>query len=255
MPQNPQERERALLYAIQDLKNNVFSSERAAARHYGVNRNTLSNRLHGLATRRESRQNLQRLTPEQEEYLVEWVLDLDTGGESPSHQRLREMTSLILLLSGDDQPLGQKWTQGFVKRHLRLKSAVGRRLKSDRAKEVTPEVLDDYFTMVDRVRSRFNIPRERCYNADEQGMGLGVCNNTVVITDSQKTRTNVSSPENREWVTIMECLSADGFALTPLLIFKGRDCQLNWFPPNTPKWKFTSSQKAWIDRDIALHWL
>ena len=69
---------------------------------------------------------------------------------------------------------------------------------------------------------------------DEQGLGLGVCSNTKVLSSSKKTRTYVKSPQNREWVSVLECISATGRIIKPLIIFKGNSLQTSWFEENTP---------------------
>ncbi len=64
---------------------------------------------------------------------------------------------------------------------------------------------------------------------DEHGLGLGVCSNSVVLGPSEKRRTNVKRPENREWVSVIETISAKGRYIRPLVMFKGKDIQTSWF--------------------------
>jgi hypothetical protein len=58
---------------------------------------------------------------------------------------------------------------------------------------------------------------------DEQGLGLGVCENSKVLGSSGKKRTYVATPENREWVSTLECISAGGWKIDPMVIFKGQN--------------------------------
>ena len=60
---------------------------------------------------------------------------------------------------------------------------------------------------------------------DESGLGLGRYTNQQVVGGSKSGRTYVKSPETREWVTIIEVISATGHALRPTVIFKGKDIQ------------------------------
>lgn len=55
---------------------------------------------------------------------------------------------------------------------------------------------------------------------DESGLGLGRCSNQRVVGGSRTKRTYVKSPETREWVTIVEVISALGRFLRPTVIFK-----------------------------------
>ena len=57
---------------------------------------------------------------------------------------------------------------------------------------------------------------------------------------------------------MLECISATGRVLKPLVIFKGRSVQQQWFPDNIDfleDWNFTYSEKGWTNNQIALQWL
>src|SRR5690554_6095532 len=73
--------------------------ERHVAREYGVNRQTLRNRLAGMEAQEDAHRMEQRLTPEQEDFLVEWILEQDECGCAPSHERVRELATKILVNS------------------------------------------------------------------------------------------------------------------------------------------------------------
>ena len=94
-------RELAIQYAIRDFNTGVYKSQRAAARAYGIARSTLRDRLQGATSRAIAHQYEQRLTPEQEQFLVEWILEEHARGYPPPHARAREMASRILRMNGD----------------------------------------------------------------------------------------------------------------------------------------------------------
>jgi hypothetical protein len=64
-------RETAIQLAIRNFDAGLFSSQRAAAKAYAIPRSTLAARLQGTQTRRFSHEYQQRLTPDQEEFLVQ----------------------------------------------------------------------------------------------------------------------------------------------------------------------------------------
>jgi len=64
---------------------------------------------------------------------------------------------------------------------------------------------------------------------DETGLGLGICDNQIVIGTLETKRSYNSCPESREWVTIIEAISADGRCIKPLMIFTGGALQTSWF--------------------------
>ena len=71
---------------------------------------------------------------------------------------------------------------------------------------------------------------DNTYNMDETGIALGVCTNTRVLARASKKKAYIKSPENREWVSIIECISATGRKLRCAVIFKGQSLQTTWFP-------------------------
>jgi hypothetical protein len=66
----------------------------------------------------------------------------------------------------------------------------------------------------------------------------------------------VQAPENREWVTIIETISALGRKTRPVIIFKGKNPQSSWFDiKKVPDWFYTQTENAWTSNDLALAWL
>ena len=100
-------REEAISRALSDLSTGIYTSKRAAAKAYGIPESTLRYRLGGAISSTLSHQHQQRLTPEQEDFLVEWILEEDARGYPPPHARAREMANRILRMNGDTQPVGK----------------------------------------------------------------------------------------------------------------------------------------------------
>jgi hypothetical protein len=64
--------------AIRDLENGSFTSVSAAAAANRVPRTTLRDRMNGSMNAKVSHQHQQRLTPEQEDFLANWILEQDS---------------------------------------------------------------------------------------------------------------------------------------------------------------------------------
>lgn len=121
-------RETAIQQAIQDLSTGIHTSQNAAAKAYGIPRTTLQDRLKGAKDTTTSHQHQQRLTPDQEVFLVEWILEEDARAYPPSHARAREMANRILRMNGDQNPVGKKWLAHFIRRNPRVASVVGKKI-------------------------------------------------------------------------------------------------------------------------------
>jgi len=71
------QKEQNLQLAIADFKAGKFKFGSEAARAYGVPPSTFNDRLNGKLPRRFAHQHEQRLTPTQEAFLTDWVLEQD----------------------------------------------------------------------------------------------------------------------------------------------------------------------------------
>ena len=64
----------------------------------------------------------------------------------------------------------------------------------------------------------------------------------------------ITQPGNREWVSIIKCVSAVGRLIQPYIIFKAAIYKRAWF--NTfPEVNIAISENGWTDNKIGLLWL
>src|SRR5208282_4454540 len=64
------------------------------------------------------------------------------------------------------------------------------------------------------------------YNYDESGFGIGKVKIMRVIIDIKVKQNYQAEPDRQEWVTIMDCICADGTSISPMIIFKGENCDV-----------------------------
>jgi hypothetical protein len=242
--------------ALESIRTHQYPSIRAAAKAYGVNHRTLTRRLRGGLSYTQARQPQLLLSPEQEDLLVRWILDLERLGHPPNHTQIREFVVLICKAAGSSPTIGINWVPRFLQRHPDIKSKVGRKIESLRIKNTTPDALQDWFELFRSIQDRYKVKPANIWNMDETGIALGVYNNQRVIGSSTTNYSYVQAPENREWVSIIETISANGACTRPLVIFKGQTLQTTWFQlDNVPDWLYTSSTNGWTSNDICLRWL
>ena len=248
-----------MLSAIANYNSGVFKSIRAAAAAYGVPRTTLRTRLNGGQTHAQGAEHLQSLSPSQETFLVEWILEEDARGFPPSHQRAREMAERISIVNGNKnsgRALGNHWLQSFIRRNPEIGSRIGKKIEGQRTQHTTEKEILEFLAHYEAIRSKYSIRLDNEFNMDEQGLGLGICSNQYVLTSSKKKKTLLKTPETREWVSVIETISATGRKLNPLVIFKGQSLQTDWFTSqNVPDWQYTTSPNGWTTDKIAIGWL
>ncbi|KAJ5240629.1 uncharacterized protein N7469_002220 [Penicillium citrinum] len=78
----------------------------------------------------------------------------------------------------------------------------------------------------------------------------------VVTRTEYYGRRSILQPGNREWVTAIETICADGYSLPPCIIFKGQIYIAGWFESNLPSnWRIEISNNGWTTDEIGLRWL
>jgi hypothetical protein len=85
-----------LLLAIEAIKNGQIQSIRDGAEYFDVSSTTLACQINGRPQRRDCTPNSRKLTPYEEEAIVQYILDLDLRGFPPRPRDVQEMADLLL---------------------------------------------------------------------------------------------------------------------------------------------------------------
>ena len=89
---------------------------------------------------------------------------------------------------------------------------------------------------------------------DEKGFMQGVVGKFKVMISKYEKKAYMTQCGNREWVSLIECVSVDGRILSPYIIFKAAVHQRAWFNAY-PKAHIAISPNGWTDNKIGLLWL
>ena len=112
-----------------------------AARLHVVSKTTLYNRIHGRRDQASYGVTKQRLAPEEEVSIENWVLDIQSWGFPPRISQLREMAEELLQAKGDYKELGVNWTPGFLTRYPMLQSKYSRTLDQEQFLAQDPVII------------------------------------------------------------------------------------------------------------------
>lgn len=241
--------------AIQDVRNG--KPIRRAAKDWGVPKTTLIDRLSGRESSREAAISQQRLSPVQEKHLTDWVLTQEALGLAPTHAQIKELAERVLALKGDHTPLGKNWIAAFFRRNPILRTKRQRRIDSQRINGASTEVIRSWFPKL-RIPAIQAIKPENRYNMDEHGIMEGQGGNGLAVGSAAIRAIHQKQPGSRAWTSILECISATGRAIPPLVIYKGKTIQQQWFPSDLrqfKEWHFAATKKGWTEDSIAVEWL
>jgi hypothetical protein len=249
--------EASINLALQALQKDPGLSVRRAAQVYQVCKKKLGRRRQGMQPRSDIMANSRKLSDLEEQKLVEYILDLDSRGFSPRISGVEEMANL-LRIDRDASPVGKRWAGNFIKRQPELKTRFFRRYDYQRAKCEDPVAINAWFRLVANTIAKYGIRSEDIHNFDETGFMMGVIASGMVVTGAER-RGNPKKvqPGNREWVTVIQSISAQGWAAPPFIVVTGQYHLSSWYQGSTlpSNWAIATTKNGWTDNATGLLWL
>jgi hypothetical protein len=209
-------------------------------------------RAHGRQTRRQRAVRQQLLTPQQEKALVDHLLQLHRNGYPA---RVKHLRSLAGALMNNGQEPAKDWPQAFYKRHPELKAVSVRAIDWQRHEKNIRVKVEHWFEIMDKQLSQRDIVQENVYNMDETGVLLSDLNTVKVIVSSSDARRNRGVGLRRTMITAVECISADGRCLAPLIIWPGKTLRATWVSHDTPGWHYACNETGYMNSKLNLYWV
>ncbi|KAF2179254.1 DDE-domain-containing protein [Zopfia rhizophila CBS 207.26] len=146
------------------------------------------------------------------------------------------------------KPPNKKWAQAFQKRHPELKS---RRVRAMDWKRHENNIYDK---IIHYSELQLILP-ENVYNMDETGVMLCMLGSVKVLLSKDDPRDYRGAGVKRTMVTAIECISANGRSLLPMIIWPATTHRSNWTTFPTPGWHYACSESGYTDSKISLEWL
>ncbi|KIO17780.1 hypothetical protein M407DRAFT_84644 [Tulasnella calospora MUT 4182] len=128
--------------------------------------------------------------------------------------------------TGEPAEVGKHWFNRFMERHPKLATYRAGPLNRIRANAANPVVLRDYADTVERLFAEHKPPPRNILGTDELG--------------------------DRNNVTVIETICADGTVLRPIVIFKGQYLMLGWGEDNPDDAKIAVSAKGYTDNELGV---
>ncbi|XP_044723711.1 DDE superfamily endonuclease domain-containing protein [Hirsutella rhossiliensis] len=171
--------------------------------------------------------------------------------------RLKGQVALADQIQPRQLLMGRNWVSKFINRHPDIKNKRGRRQEANRFNAFTPRAVHWFFDI--REKEYGWIKPENTVNVDEGGIMSGFGLDSLVVGSADpKRKALLKGPQSRNWTSFIEAITADGRALTPGIIFKGKELQKQWFLTEFGKiadWHYITSPNGWTDNHIAIEWL
>ena len=105
-------------------------------------------------------------------------------------------------------------------------------LDTSRGQAVNLVTKEEYFRILKEVWDKYNIPDELVYGADETGIQTGTGTTEQVIRPAGASIQYQQWNGNRENITVLLTICADGTSVPPTMIYKGESFQAKWLQEN-----------------------
>ena len=163
-----------------------------------------------------------------------------------SHQQVRHFANQIAVRNGFPDGVGKHWIQSFIDRNEDIKTLPGKSMDSEWYNGASTELIKAFFMLLIML-AVWIVKQKNRYNVNKVRMIEGIGLNGLFLSHKDKKSVLIRQPGSRSWITILECISATGKVLRPLVIFKGKTVQQQHFPDNLDfldDWEFSCSEKG-----------
>lgn len=251
--------DRASQVLAQGVPPGVPSSYRALADHGNVPRSTLHHRARGRRSIEKKAQDQQYLHPWEEDVVVKFLLQMSDIGQSV---RIKFIPSIAFIATRKramaDRPLkppGKNWAKALENRHPVLKARRLGAIDWNRHDKHIYWKVVHWFEVIGKILQDPAILAENVWNMDETGIMLSMPGSVKVLVGKDDKRKHRGARIKRTSVTSIECISADGRYLDPMIIWPASTHRSNWTTFHTPGWQYAYSDSGYTDSKISLEWL
>jgi hypothetical protein len=231
----------------------------ARSEHSNIPISTLIHRRNGRRSREEQAQSQQYLNREEEKALVQFLLLMSNLGHPVRIKFIRFLAfSIARQRSTKTQPIkppGKNWPKAFAERHPELQARKVKSIDWKRHENNVYGKIVEWFDVIGQVLENPNVLPENVYNMDETGVMLSMLGSVKVLVGKDDRRNYRGAGVKRTMVTAVECVSADGRALLPSIIWPASTHRSNWTTHETPGWHYAHSENGYNDSKISLEWL
>ena len=161
--------------------------------------------------------------------------------------------------------IGNRWVERFLHRHQsKLVSKWTMGLDHNRSRADSAFKYSLYFELLKKKIEQYHIEPQHVYNMDEKGFLIGVLSKMKRIFSRRRYEEGgikqIIQDGNREWITTIAVICADGSALSPGLIYQAKtgliqDSWLQDYDPKAQSCFFASSSSGWTNNDLGFQWL
>jgi hypothetical protein len=196
---------------------------------------TVTRHMNGTTSIVEFNESKSLLTCEETRVVITLLIEYANRAFPLSHKRLTEHVNMLLraCLGSSFKPIGKHWAQRFVARHSReLEVVTSRTLKSKRGRAVNEQTNAAWWSLYKKTVSERGITEDTLLAADETFFSSSHAGRERVITVRGRKVQHQTRGGDREHITVLVTIMANGKSLAPAIIFKGDHYLTSWKQDN-----------------------
>ncbi|KAI8495274.1 hypothetical protein Bbelb_272600 [Branchiostoma belcheri] len=247
---------------LRDIKENSLKPAEAA-RKYNIPRTTLNDKFSGKSKVDERNGRPPILSKEEESTILKYSEYHVRAGHPVTKTAMLFMitaaihsrhSTLIGVKSKFDAKKGpsRQWWADFKKRYGVLLRKPGP-LDRGRKDAMDKATVDNFFDLL-KTRGLEKAPH-RVYNADETGFTLDPQRKKIVTFHSVLGTSSFVRPGTRDHISVLECASADGTAIPPLIIFSKNFPSSSYKLQGPQNAMYASTPSGYMDSNVYVEWL
>jgi hypothetical protein len=185
------------------------------------------------------------LQKEEAKEVIDFVIEMGEWGHPFSHLRLKEhVDAIVRARLGSKFPetgVGRQWTYRFLEKHSnKLHMYTARALDTARGQAVNEHANTKYFDMVEDLQLRGDegkpVADECTFTMDEGGFQANGDEGFERVIGAKGKKVQYQQRKGtRENITVLATICANGTALPPAVIFKGKGYLVKWHQDNPAK--------------------
>jgi DDE superfamily endonuclease len=197
------------------------------AREFEVPETRLRYRFRGGGSLKTCGGTNKALTAAEELALCQAIDREEADGTFLRHWQVQHLANWILAQScspeAEEIPtVSIPWVGRFLKRHPQYKIRTSKPLAAARKWSHDPQRLRQWYERWQQATERYGIQTADIYNYDETGFRVGCGGKQTVVTRFHHQRLFHSDTDDREHITSVETICADGYSLPPFVVLQGK---------------------------------
>ncbi|KAK7184726.1 transposase, partial [Paraphaeosphaeria sporulosa] len=197
------------------------------------------------------------LSTEQELALIRFCDAIDDVGFGITRELVQQQADFLLADAhdGDDPPrVGTNWASRWLSSQPKYYRTKAKPMDLARKLAQSPEAILAWYRKLWLTEQRLGISDANKYNMDETGIRIGVAKDSFVYTRRGR-EVLIPTATNRELISLVECVSATGVSLPPMLIMKAKTILEQWVVNLPSDYLINITNSGYANDQTAIDWI